>query len=120
MKSTKYTKKSWGFAMDFTSEYWGFIANIEILEVNPNQCMATMALETKYRQFNIKLTLSSSLLKSVLLPTCTQTVLVLDLNDSLLFTPEVSINRLVHRIQGERLRLKLTMTIGNYEKMWTI
>ena len=24
-----------GFTKDFTSEYWGFIANIEILEVNP-------------------------------------------------------------------------------------
>ena len=35
--------------MDFTSEYWGFIANIEILEVNPIQCIkAPKALETKY------------------------------------------------------------------------
>ena len=41
-----------GFTKDFTSEYWGFIANIEILEVNPIQCIkAPKALETKYRQF---------------------------------------------------------------------
>ena len=34
-------------AMDFTSEYWGFIQILKFSEVNPNQCMATMALETK-------------------------------------------------------------------------
>ena len=38
-----------GFTKDFTSEYWGFIVNIEILEVNPIQCIkAPKALETKY------------------------------------------------------------------------
>ena len=75
--------------MDFPSEYWGFNTNIEILvlKANPNHNKSN-GFENKMRnwQINYKFRI-----------------------DSLLFTPEV--NRLVHRIQGERLKLTISIKL---------